>query len=342
MHHTTDIRENFSLHSFNTFHIESTARYFTEIKNKESLIELVKTGELAAIPLLLLGGGSNMLFTGNFNGIVVHINNKGIEAQPETDNSVVVTAAAGENWHEFVSWCVGHGYGGLENLSLIPGNVGSCPIQNIGAYGVEIKDCFHSLEAIDLKTGETRTYTPEECNFGYRDSIFKSELKGKIAIWSVTFRLLLNPEIHLEYGAIRQELAVMGIDNPGIAEVSNAVCAIRRSKLPDPKLMGNAGSFFKNPTVEAKVVKQLLETFPSLVSYPVDNDKVKLAAGWLIEQCGWKGFREGDAGVHQNQALVLVNYGNATGSDILTLAHRIQNSVFERFGVQLEMEVNII
>lgn len=342
MDYNTDIRENFSLHSFNTFNIESTARYFTEVKNKESLLELVKAGKFAVVPVLLLGGGSNMLFTGNFNGIVVHIHNRGIEAQLDSDNTVLVTAAAGENWHEFVSWCVSRGYGGLENLSLIPGNVGSCPIQNIGAYGVEIKDCFHSLEAVDLQTGECRTYTTEECNFGYRDSIFKSELKGKVAIWSVTFRLQLNAEVHIEYGAIRQELAAMGIESPGIVDISNAVCAIRRSKLPDPKLIGNAGSFFKNPTVEAKVVKKLLETFPALVSYPVDNDKVKLAAGWLIEQCGWKGFRDGDAGVHKNQALVLVNYGNATGSNILTLAHRIQNSVFERFGVKLEMEVNVI
>ncbi len=342
MHKLISIKENFSLHQFNTFHIESVARFFTEIKNKEQFHELIASGMLTKNPVLLLGGGSNLLFTGNYNGLVVHINNKGIEAENYSEDTVLVKVSAGENWHEFVNWCVNHGYGGLENLSLIPGNAGSCPIQNIGAYGVEVKDCFRSLEAIDLQTGEIKHFTLEECKFGYRDSIFKTELKGRFAIWSVTFSLSLNPVVHLEYGAIKQELDRLGIDNPGIADVSKAVCNIRQSKLPDPKLLGNAGSFFKNPTVDQKVTGKLLESFPKMISYPLDDDKVKLAAGWLIEQCGWKGFREGDAGVHQCQALVLVNYGNATGSNILTLAHRVQNSVYERFGVKLEMEVNVI
>jgi UDP-N-acetylmuramate dehydrogenase len=337
-----NIRENVSLHPFNTFHIESIARYFTEISTIEGLRELIATGALHENPLLLLGGGSNLLFTGNFKGIVVHICNKGLEAITHPDGTALVKASAGENWHEFVSWCVGHGYGGLENLSLIPGNVGSSPIQNIGAYGVEVKDCFYSLEAVDLTTGEIKGYTLEECRFGYRDSIFKNELKGKVAIWSVTFRLSLHPVVRSEYGAIAQELSAMGIENPEIADISEAVCTIRRKKLPDPKLLGNAGSFFKNPAVDQKFAEKLLETFPKMVSYPMGKDTVKLAAGWLIEQCGWKGFREGDAGVHESQALVLVNYGNATGSNILTLAHRIQNSVYERFGVKLEMEVNVI
>jgi UDP-N-acetylmuramate dehydrogenase len=220
--------------------------------------------------------------------------------------------------------------------------VGSCPIQNIGAYGVEIKDSLASLEAIDLLTGELHVFSNDECRFGYRDSIFKRDLKGKFIIWSVTFELKLNPEVHLEYGAIKQELSEMGIGNPTISDVSKAVCSIRQKKLPDPKLLGNAGSFFKNPTVNVKFAEKLMESFPKLVSYKTGDDAVKLAAGWLIEQCGWKGFREGDAGVHDKQALVLVNYGNATGSNILTLAHRIQNSVYERFGVKLEMEVNVI
>jgi UDP-N-acetylmuramate dehydrogenase len=336
------IKENFSLHAFNTFHIESIARYFSEVNSIEQLRELIHSGMFTDNPLLIIGGGSNLLLTGNFNGIVVHVNNRGIEVTSHSYDSVFVKASAGENWHDLVVWCVSQGYGGLENLSLIPGNVGSCPIQNIGAYGVEVKDSFHSLEAIDLLTGELKVYYRNDCRFGYRDSIFKTDLKGKVVIWSVTFELKTNPEVHLEYGAIKQELALMGIENPGIADVSKAVCSIRQSKLPDPKLIGNAGSFFKNPTVGSDFAENLKETFPNLVSYPFGDGKVKLAAGWLIEQCGWKGFREGDAGVHQNQALVLVNYGNASGSNILTLAHRIQNSVYERFGVKLEMEVNVI
>jgi len=337
-----DIKENFSLHPFNTFHIESTARYFTEVNSIESLCVLIASGKLNENPLLILGGGSNLLFTGNFKGIVVHIINRGIEIIQRSEDSVIVKASAGENWHEFVTYCVNEGFGGLENLSLIPGNVGSCPIQNIGAYGVEVKDSIHSLEAIDLKTGELVVFSNEECRFGYRDSIFKRDLKGQYVIWSVTFELKLNPLVHIEYGAIKQELEAMGIGSPGIADVSNAVCSIRQKKLPDPKVLGNAGSFFKNPTVDQKFAEKLVESFPKLVFYPLGDSKVKLAAGWLIEQCGWKGHREGDAGVHENQALVLVNYGNASGSNILTLAHRIQNSVYERFGVKLDMEVNVI
>lgn len=337
-----DIKEDFSLHSFNTFHIDSVARFFTEVNSVERLKDLISSGKLIENPLLILGGGSNLLFTGNFKGIVVHIINKGIEIISRTNDSVIVKAAAGENWHEFVNYCVNKGFGGLENLSLIPGNVGSCPIQNIGAYGVEVKDHILSVETVDLQSGEILIFSNEECRFGYRDSIFKKDIKGKIAICSVTFELKLDPEVHLEYGAIQQELAAMGIENPTIADISKAVCAIRQSKLPDPKLLGNAGSFFKNPTVDQKFAEKLAEIFPKLVSYPLGDAKVKLAAGWLIEQCGWKGFRDGEAGVHEKQALVLVNYGNASGSSLLTLAHRIQNSVYERFGVQLEMEVNVI
>lgn len=337
-----DIKEDFSLHSFNTFHIDSVARFFTEVNSIEKLRELISSGKLNDNPTLILGGGSNLLFTGNFKGIVVNIINKGIDIIFRTEDSVIVKVAAGENWHEFVTYCVNQGFGGLENLSLIPGNVGSCPIQNIGAYGVEVKDYILSVETVDLQSGEILIFSNEECRFGYRDSIFKKDIKGKIAICSVTFELKLNPVVHLEYGAIKQELFSMGIENPTIADISQAVCAIRQSKLPDPKLLGNAGSFFKNPTVDQKFAEKLAETFPNLVSYPFGDAKVKLAAGWLIEQCGWKGFRDGDAGVHEKQALVLVNYGNASGSSLLTLAHRIQNSVYERFGVQLEMEVNVI
>ena len=337
-----DIKENFSLHPFNTFQIESTARFFTEVNSIENFSELIASGKLNEHPFLILGGGSNLLFTGNFNGMVVHVINKGIEIIHRFEDAVLVKASAGENWHEFVTYCVNEGFGGLENLSLIPGNVGSCPIQNIGAYGVEVKDSFYSLEAIDLQSGELLVFSNEECRFGYRDSIFKRDLKGKYAIWSVTFELKLNPVVHIEYGAIKQELEAMGTGNPGITDVSKAVCSIRQKKLPDPKVLGNAGSFFKNPTVDQKFAEKLVESFPKLVFFPLSDGKVKLAAGWLIEQCGWKGHREGDAGVHEYQALVLVNYGNASGSNILTLAHRIQNSVYERFGVKLDMEVNVI
>jgi len=342
MPHYPDFREDVSLRKFNTFHINVSARYFTEINRFEQLQELISSGMLTKNPLLILGGGSNMLFTGNVKGIVAHIANKGIEVIDRNQDSVLVKVEAGENWHDFVTFCVENGFGGIENLSLIPGNVGSCPIQNIGAYGVEIKDTFQSLEAVDIQTGELKVYNRDECRFGYRDSIFKNELKGKVVIWTVTFRLSLNPVVHIEYGAIRQELEASGVENPTIKDVSKAVCVIRQSKLPDPDLLGNAGSFFKNPTVEILFANELKESFPNLIYYPQGENKVKLAAGWLIEQCGWKGFRDGYAGVHENQALVLVNYGNAAGADILTLAHKIQNSVYERFGVKLEMEVNVI
>ncbi len=337
-----EIKEDFSLHSFNTFHIDSIARYFTEVSSIENFRTLITSGKLNESPFLILGGGSNLLFTGNFKGIVIHIINRGIEIISRTQDSVLVKAAAGEDWHKFVTYCVNQGFGGLENLSLIPGNVGSCPIQNIGAYGVEVKDSIFSVEAIDLQSGEIRIFSKEDCRFGYRDSIFKRDLKGKFAICSVTFELKLNPVVHLEYGAIKQELVANGIENPTIADVSEAVCAIRQNKLPDPKYLGNAGSFFKNPTIDQEIAEKLLETFPKMVSFQTGNNTVKLAAGWLIEQCGWKGFRDGDAGVHEKQALVLVNYGSASGSNILTLAHRVQNSVYERFGVKLEMEVNVI
>lgn len=338
-------RENVQLQTYNTFHLDTRARYFAEINTEEDILDAIESGKLKMLSeygLLILGGGSNVLFTRDYDGLVLHINNKGIVSDTVAHDSVIVTANAGENWHNFVIWCIEQGYGGLENLSLIPGNVGSCPIQNIGAYGVEVKNSFYSLTAIDRNTGELKVFSKEDCQFGYRDSIFKHEQKGKMIIWSVTFNLSKKPETHLEYGAIKQELLNMGIEFPGIADISKAVCNIRQSKLPDPELLGNAGSFFKNPTVEQKFAEKLKDSFPNLVAFPNGENKVKLAAGWLIEQCGWKGFREGNIGVHQNQALVIVNYGNAKGSDILSLAHRIRNSVYEKFGVKLEMEVNVI
>lgn len=338
-------RENHSLLSYNTFHMDVTARYFASIQSVDDLREAILSNSIKKLTdngLLVLGGGSNILFTRDFDGLVLRIENQGIESSITNDGEVEVTVGAGVNWHEFVVWCVEKGYGGLENLSLIPGNVGSCPIQNIGAYGVEVKDSIRSVRAIDIQTAEIKVFSNKECAFGYRDSIFKTELKGKYIIVSVTFGLSLKPELHISYGAIKQQLESEGIENPAIADVSKAVCDIRSSKLPDPLVIGNAGSFFKNPTVAWVLAEKLRENFPNLVYFPLNGDRVKLAAGWLIEQCGWKGFRDGDAGVHENQALVLVNYGYATGSELIALAHRVQNSVYEKFGVKLEMEVNVV
>ena len=335
-------QENISLKQYNTFGINVLARKFATISDLMELRETISSWKLAVEPLLLLGGGSNMLFLHDFEGLVLKIENKGIELLSEDEDFITIKSAAGENWHDFVTWCVDRGYGGLENLSLIPGNVGSCPIQNIGAYGVEMKDSFVSLEAFDIQSGELYQLDRKACNFSYRDSIFKHQLKGKVIIWTVTFKLSRNPVVQLEYGAISQELNKMGVFNAGIKEVSEAVCNIRRAKLPNPAEIGNAGSFFKNPSISAERAEMLKSAYPGLVSYSLPDGNVKLAAGWLIEQCKWKGFRRGDAGVHPRQALVPVNYGNASGAEIVTLAEEIQQSVLEKFDVLLDMEVNII
>lgn len=338
-------QENVSLLPFNTFHMDVKARFFAEINTLQDLMDGIQSGliaQLSAKGLLVLGGGSNLLFTKDFKGLVLAIRNKGIESHLLLDGIIEVKAAAGENWHEFVKWCVEKDFGGIENLSLIPGNVGSCPIQNIGAYGVEVKDVIKSVEALNLHTGEIHVFTNHACRFAYRESIFKLELKGTFVIWSVTFNLSTKPEMNLGYGAIKQELEKMNISVPGIDSVSEAVIRIRNSKLPDPDFIGNAGSFFKNPTIEKSFADMLLAKFPNLVCYAAAEGKVKLAAGWLIEHCGWKGKRLGDAGVHETQSLVLVNYGSASGLQILDLATKIQNSVLKEFGIQLEMEVNVV
>lgn len=335
-------QRNLSLKPFTTFGIDVRASEFTTVSSLDELRNVTTELQAKHTPMLILGGGSNLLITRDFEGCVVKIDNKGIEIVSENEDFVRVKASAGENWHDFVMWCVGRGYGGIENLSLIPGNVGSSPIQNIGAYGVEMKDSFESLEAFHIDKGEVLTMKREDCRFGYRDSIFKQELKGKAVIWAVTFRLSKHPVVQIDYGAIQEELKSMGCSNPGIAEVSQAICNIRQSKLPDPAVTGNAGSFFKNPTIGAEQADFLKASYPGLVAYYLPDGNVKLAAGWLIEQCKWKGFRRKDAGVHEKQALVLVNYGQATGSEILKLAEEIQQSVLEKFDVLLEMEVNII
>ena len=334
------IQDNISLKPYNTFGMDVKATAFTEITSESQVPALLKLVNTYPGKTLFLGGGSNVLFTGDFDGLAVHIATRGIEIVDEDEEFVYVRGKAGENWDDFVRFCVERGYGGLENLSLIPGNVGSAPIQNIGAYGVEIKDTFYMLDAIALRSGEFREFYNQECDFGYRSSVFKYELKGQYLILSVTFRLSKNPEINISYGSIKDQLSLMGL-TADIQTIADAVCQIRRSKLPDPKEIGNAGSFFKNPVIPQAQFTEIQAEYPDIPSYPA-KDGVKLAAGWLIEKCGWKGHREGDAGVHAKQALVLVNYGSATGAQMVALAYKIKDSVKEKFGVDIEPEVNIV
>ena len=332
-----NILENISLKSYNTFGIECIAKRFVTVSTLNELKQVLTSEK----EVFLLSGGSNMLLTSNIDKLVVHLNLKGIIVNDTTTNDVFVTAEAGENWHDFVSWCISQNYGGLENLSLIPGNVGSSPIQNIGAYGVEIKDTFHQLEALEIATGKIKVFKKEECHFGYRNSVFKNELKGKFVIINVTFKL--TKTIHatnISYGAIQTELN--GIENPTLQEISNAVIAIRKSKLPDPKEIGNSGSFFKNPVISTFDFELLKKEYPTIPHYIVSDTEIKIPAGWLIEQSGFKGKRFGDTGVHEKQALVLVNYNNATGKEIVALAKHIQQTILEKFNIELEIEVNVI
>ena len=335
------IQENISLKPYNTFGFDVNTRYFIEIRGLDELKEFREMNQAENLPYLLLGGGSNILCTGDFKGIVLRISNKGIRLIEETHDEVLVEVSSGENWHEFVLWSIEQGFGGLENLSLIPGNVGSSPIQNIGAYGAEVEKCIDKVTFFSLESGEMVHMSREDCKFGYRDSIFKHELKGKAIIWKITFRLSRHPILNTSYGAIGRELESMGVKEPTIKDVSNAVIHIRSSKLPDPQVLGNAGSFFKNPTIENENAKALQKDFPAIPVYHLPGGKVKIAAGWMVEQCGWKGYRHGDAGIHQQQALVLVNYGSATGLEILSLARQIQQSVMQKFGILLETEVNV-
>jgi len=336
------IEENISLKPFNTFGIEAKARYFAEVKSDAEILDLIKNDIFRFGKIQILNGGSNTLFTSDFDGLVVKIATQGISLNKEDESHVYLQAKAGVNWHEFVTFCIENNYGGLENLSLIPGNVGAAPIQNIGAYGVEQKDCFFALDAIEISAGQIRTFTNQACRFEYRNSIFKQEFKGKFIILSVTYRLDKHPKFNTTYGAITTEIERMVVKNLSLKAIGDAVCSIRRSKLPDPEKIGNAGSFFKNPLVSKETYQQLLHDFPGIIAFPANDDNFKLAAGWLIENLCWKGFRRGDAGVCETQALVLVNYGKAKGSEILLLATEIKDSVKHRFGVDLEMEVNII
>jgi UDP-N-acetylmuramate dehydrogenase len=335
------ILENFSLKNFNTFGIDVLARYFVEINHEDDLVELFMDPQWLHIDRLILGGGSNMLFIKDFDGLVIHLNIRGIEHRI-SQQEAFVEAGAGEVWNDLVNFCVDREYAGIENLSLIPGSVGASPIQNIGAYGVELQDVFRSCRAFEIATREFKTFTKEDCKFGYRDSIFKNELKGKYIIVSVKFRLSLVPDINLKYGAIEQELVNRNITTPTIRDVSRVVSHIRVSKLPDPSTIGNAGSFFKNPVITDAQFRQVQSQFPEIVHYPAGDSLVKLAAGWLIEQCGWKGKVVGNTGTWKNQALVLVNHGGATGEEVYSLSSQIIDSVYTKFGVLLEREVNII
>jgi len=348
------IHENFSLKPYNTFAIDVKARHFATFSGTEELTDLIAgrprvTSNGSQPTTFILGGGSNILFTKNIDGLVLKNEVKGIEKIKEDSDYVYVRVGAGENWHQFVLFCIKNNWAGVENLSLIPGNVGATPMQNIGAYGVEIKEVFDELKAFHLGERINYNFGLSDCQFGYRDSVFKNKYKDQFVITEVTYRLNKVPKYHTSYGALAQELEKMGVTELSIAAISQAVINIRTSKLPDPTVIGNAGSFFKNPSITNGQFETLKSTFPHIVGYKNHDGTIKLAAGWLIEQCGpdkigtsWKGYRKGDAGCHQKQALVLVNYGNASGKEIYDLSEEIFESVKTKFGVYLEREVNII
>ena len=334
-----NIQENISLKKYNTFGIAANAKRFISVASVYELQQLLKVEK----NLFLLSGGSNMLLTKDIDTLVVHIDIKGISIDKEDEKAVYLTVNAGEDWHEFVLWCISNNYGGLENLSLIPGNVGTCPIQNIGAYGVEVKDTITRVEGLEVETGKLVSFSNEACKFGYRNSIFKNSHKGKIILTSVGFKLTKKEhQLNTSYGAIETELTSKKILKPTLKNVSDAVIAIRKSKLPDPKEIGNSGSFFKNPVISQSKFLELQKKYPKVPSYSVSNADVKVPAGWLIEQAGFRGKRFGNCGVHEKQALVLVNYGNASGKEIYKLAQKIQETILHTFGISLEIEVNII
>jgi len=334
-----NIKENISLKEYNTFGIDVNAKRFVSVNSVYQLQQLLK----AEKNVFLISGGSNILLTKDIDKLVVHIDFKGISIDKEDDDFVYLTVNAGENWHDFVLYCVAQNYGGLENLALIPGNVGTCPIQNIGAYGVEVKDTITKLEAVNLETTKLDSFSNEDCNFGYRNSIFKNSVKGKYVITSVAFKLTKrNHNLNTSYGAIETELASKQITEPTLKDISDAVIAIRKSKLPDPKEIGNSGSFFKNPVISKAHFLELQKEYPNIPSYTISENEIKVPAGWLIETAGFKGKRFGNYGVHEKQALVLVNYGNASGKEIYALAQKIQKEILNQFKIDLEIEVNII
>jgi UDP-N-acetylmuramate dehydrogenase len=334
-------QNNISLKSINTFGINAISEKFAEVDSVDQLLKIISKHK----DFFILSGGSNILLTQNISKPVIHLVNKGIEFIDDQNdsNAVIVKAQAGENWHELVLWCLSKNFGGLENLSLIPGNVGTSPMQNIGAYGVEIKDVFHELQALEISSGKIISFQSSDCSFGYRESVFKNVLKGQFIILNVSFRLSkINHKINASYGAIQSELELNNITSPTIKDISNAVITIRKSKLPDPDKIGNSGSFFKNPVISKAHFSLLQKEYPAIPNYIISDDLIKVPAGWLVEQCGFKGKRYGDAGVHKHQALVLVNYDNAKGLEILKLAKEIQEKVSQQFNIILEMEVNIM
>ena len=336
-----EILTDFSLKNYNTFGIEAKATQFVAVHDIADLKTVLEQNK--SQKKFILGGGSNMLLTKDIEALVIHIDLKGKKIKQENDDFVWVESQAGENWHEFVLWTINQDFGGLENMSLIPGNVGTTPVQNIGAYGTEIKDTFVSCEAMAIENQEIRTFTKEECHFGYRESIFKNDVNDQYIITAVVFKLTKrNHKINTSYGDISGELLKNNITNPTLKDVSNAVIAIRKSKLPDPAELGNSGSFFKNPIVLKSDFEKIHQQFPEMRYFDISETEVKVPAGWLIEQAGFKGKRFGDAGIHKNQALVLVNYGKATGQEILNVSKEIQATVFKKFGIHVEAEVNVI
>lgn len=335
------IREDVNLRNFNTFHVSAHARYFADVTSIAELNEALAFYRQHDMPFMLIGQGSNILFKTDYPGLIIELNIKGIELLAEDDEHYYVQALCGENWHAFVQYCLQHDWYGLENLSLIPGTVGAAPVQNIGAYGVEIAEFLQELEALEISSGKLQTFTAAQCRLAYRHSIFKAELKDRFIITRVTFKLLKKPRLNLNYPALQASLKNTDPEQLTPQRVSEAVCTIRRSKLPDPGEIGNAGSFFWNPIVPAEELARLQKVYPDIIAYPYQN-QYKLAAAWLIDKAGWKGYREGDVGVHKDHALVLVNYGAASGAELFNLSERIQRSVTEKFGIELQPEVRII
>ena len=339
---TPPVQENIDLAPYNTLNVHSRARYFSRITSRDELLRILGNGQWENHPKYVLGGGSNILFLNDFDGLVLHGDIQGRKVVKETGDTIWLKIGAGENWHQTVRYCVEKGWGGTENLSLIPGKVGAAPIQNIGAYGVELSDIFDALTAIDLETGERRRFINKECRFGYRDSIFKNEHKGRFVICDVTLRLSKNPAINTEYGAIQRKLDKKNITDPDIRDISNVVIEIRNEKLPDPSELANAGSFFKNPIIQTETYEELRDQYAEMPGYKVDENHTKVPAGWLIEATGWKGKEVGHTGTYRQQALVIVNHGGASGREILDLSRRIQQSVKDTFNIDLMPEVNIV
>ena len=337
-----NIIENYPLLKLNTFGVDVKAKYFTSINTINELIELTKTNVFKNLALLILGGGSNILFTKDFDGLVILNNIKGKEIIDQNQQSIFLKIGAGENWHELVMYCVDNGWGGIENLSLIPGNTGTAPMQNIGAYGVEIKETFIELEALEISSGKIVKFNNSDCEFGYRESVFKNKMKNQYIILNITLELKKNPVLNINYGDVKAILESQNIKNPTIKEVSNAIISIRQSKLPDPKKIGNSGSFFKNPIVSLNQLELIKKKYPNVVNYEINENEFKIAAGWLIERAGWKGKKFNNYGIHEKQALVLVNYGLANGMEIFELSEKIILDIEDKFGITLEREVNII